>query len=239
MLSKEEVDAEKATMRAIDARPIKKVAEAKQRKRKRLQVLRLAPLPWPSLCRLRCPQAPEFDVPWRPGALAAVCLAFIPSNCVSKPWSHWHDMTLAYERQHSCTFCQVSLCMAALSTWVRVATCCAPRMCFANPACVAQTRLAAAKSKAEAVVGQEDLSERGKAREIEKLYAKARAGKGAKKAKPTRVQKRHAKGPMLDGRMRSDKRQVRLLLLQHSTAQQRKARVCFARGASAPAGATS
>ena len=38
MLSKEEVEAEKATMRAIDARPIKKVAEAKQRKRKRLQV---------------------------------------------------------------------------------------------------------------------------------------------------------------------------------------------------------
>ena len=72
-----------------------------------------------------------------------------------------------------------------------------------------QTRLAAAKSKAEAVVGQEDLSERGKAREIEKLYAKARAGKGAKKSKPTRVQKRHAKGPPLDGRMRSDKRQVR------------------------------
>ncbi len=41
MLSKEEVEAEKATMRAIDARPIKKVAEAKQRKRKRLQVCRL------------------------------------------------------------------------------------------------------------------------------------------------------------------------------------------------------
>lgn len=38
MLSKEEVEAEKASMRAIDARPIKKVAEARQRKRKRLQV---------------------------------------------------------------------------------------------------------------------------------------------------------------------------------------------------------
>ena len=38
MLSKDEVEAEKAAMRAIDARPIKKVAEAKQRKRKRLQV---------------------------------------------------------------------------------------------------------------------------------------------------------------------------------------------------------
>ena len=38
VLSKEEVEAEKETMRAIDARPIKKVAEAKQRKRKRLQV---------------------------------------------------------------------------------------------------------------------------------------------------------------------------------------------------------
>ena len=38
MLTKEEVEAEKANARAIDARPIKKVAEAKQRKRKRLQV---------------------------------------------------------------------------------------------------------------------------------------------------------------------------------------------------------
>ena len=85
MLSKEEVDAEKATMRAIDARPIKKVAEAKQRKRKRLQVLRLAPLHRPSLCRLRCPQAPACVAPGSPGALAAVCLACIPSDCMSKP----------------------------------------------------------------------------------------------------------------------------------------------------------
>ena len=44
MLSKDEVEAEKASMRAIDARPIKKVAEAKQRKRKRLQVA-FPPLP--------------------------------------------------------------------------------------------------------------------------------------------------------------------------------------------------
>lgn len=74
---------------------------------------------------------------------------------------------------------------------------------------LAQTRLAAARAKAEAVVGQEDLSERGKAREIEKLYAKARAGKGAKKAKPSRSQQRHGKkGPPLDGRTRADKRQV-------------------------------
>lgn len=51
MLSKEEVEAEKATMRAIDARPIKKVAEAKQRKRKRLQVRLplLLPQSWPSM----------------------------------------------------------------------------------------------------------------------------------------------------------------------------------------------
>ena len=69
-------------------------------------------------------------------------------------------------------------------------------------------------------MGQEDLSERGKAREIEKLYAKARAGKGAKKAKPTRMQKRHAKGPPLDGRMRADKRQVRFPLLKHINASE-------------------
>ena len=34
----EEVEAEKEHMRAVDTRPIKKVAEAKARKRKRLQV---------------------------------------------------------------------------------------------------------------------------------------------------------------------------------------------------------
>ncbi|CAL8471869.1 g11411 [Coccomyxa elongata] len=109
VLTKEEVEAEKASMRAIDARPIKKVAEARQRKRKRLQ-----------------------------------------------------------------------------------------------------TRLTAARAKAEAVVGQEDLSERGKAREIEKLYAKARAGKGAKKGKPSRSAQRanQTKGKPLDGRLRADKRQV-------------------------------
>ena len=157
------------------------------------------------------------------------CAGLIHSDRVSKPWWHWHDPTLACERQHSCTFSQrVALCMAEVPSCVRVASYCAPQTCVASLACVLQTRLAAAKSKAEAVVGQEDLSERGKAREIEKLYAKARAGKGAKKAKPTRVQKRHAKGPRLDGRMRSDKRQVRSPLLT-STAQRRRPRVCLAR----------
>ena len=38
VLSKEEVDAERAALRAVDARPIKKVAEARLRKRKRLSV---------------------------------------------------------------------------------------------------------------------------------------------------------------------------------------------------------
>ena len=33
------MEAEKAVMRAVDARPIKKIAEAKARKRRRLQVL--------------------------------------------------------------------------------------------------------------------------------------------------------------------------------------------------------
>lgn len=38
ILTREELDAEKAELRAIDSRPIKKVAEAKARKRKRLSV---------------------------------------------------------------------------------------------------------------------------------------------------------------------------------------------------------
>lgn len=38
LVTQEEVEAEREHMRAVDARPIKKVAEAKARKRKRLQV---------------------------------------------------------------------------------------------------------------------------------------------------------------------------------------------------------
>ena len=59
-------------------------------------------------------------------------------------------------------------------------------------------------------MGQEDLSERGKAREIEKLYAKARAGKGAKKGKPSRsaAYTSKKKGKPLDGRLRADQRQA-------------------------------
>ena len=38
MVTREELDAAKAELRAVDARPIKKVMEAKARKHKRLQV---------------------------------------------------------------------------------------------------------------------------------------------------------------------------------------------------------
>ena len=38
ILSKDDIEAEKQRFKAIDARPIKKVAEAKARKKKRLQV---------------------------------------------------------------------------------------------------------------------------------------------------------------------------------------------------------
>lgn len=67
-------------------------------------------------------------------------------------------------------------------------------------------------------MGQADLSERGKAQEVEKLYARARAGRGAKKAKPTRAQREHGKqkGPRLDARMRADQRQARRTALTHT-----------------------
>ena len=45
LVTREEVEAETERMRAGDARPIKKVAEAKARKRKRLQVRHCLSLP--------------------------------------------------------------------------------------------------------------------------------------------------------------------------------------------------
>jgi hypothetical protein len=76
-----------------------------------------------------------------------------------------------------------------------------------------QAKLTAARAKAEAVVGQEDLSERGKAREIEKLYARARAGGGAasnpKKQSRSQKQRSSRKGKPLDARTRADQRQAR------------------------------
>ena len=73
-----------------------------------------------------------------------------------------------------------------------------------------QTKLEAARSKAEAISGNEDMAAGSKAREIEKLYAKARAsGKGKdKKGKPSRSAQYKNKGKPLDPRLRKDKRQV-------------------------------
>eukprot|EP00887_Chlorella_sp_A99_P001387 scaffold8.g1387.t1 len=68
------------------------------------------------------------------------------------------------------------------------------------------TRLTAARQKAEAVAGQEDMPAGAKMREIEKIYKQARSGKGAKKRKPTRADEYKSKGPRLDPRMKKDRR---------------------------------
>ncbi|KAK9814670.1 hypothetical protein WJX72_009544 [[Myrmecia] bisecta] len=107
LVSKEEMEEERLRLRAIDARPIKKVAEAKARKRKRVQV-----------------------------------------------------------------------------------------------------KLEAARHKAEGIAAQDDVPTAAKTREIEKLYAKARATGKGKKAKPTRADQYKKKRP-LDRRMLSDKREVK------------------------------
>lgn len=67
------------------------------------------------------------------------------------------------------------------------------------------TKLAAARQKAEAIAGQEDVPAASKMREIERVMAKARAtgGKGKKKGRNAK-----RKGPPLDPRLRADKRQV-------------------------------
>ena len=60
--------------------------------------------------------------------------------------------------------------------------------------------------------GQQELSGVSKAREINKIYARAHSGGGAKKGKPSRSAKRkqESRGPRLDKRMLSDRRQVGL-----------------------------
>ena len=74
--------------------------------------------------------------------------------------------------------------------------------------CFLQSKLEAAKAKAEAISGQEDLPMGSKMKEIQKLMAKAKAsGKGKGKQKITRSDQYKKQKP-LDRRMFSDKRAV-------------------------------
>jgi len=71
-----------------------------------------------------------------------------------------------------------------------------------------QTKMEAARAKAEAISGQEDLPMGSKMKEIQKLMAKARAsGKGKGKKKATRSDQ-YKKTKPLDRRMMSDKRAI-------------------------------
>lgn len=69
-------------------------------------------------------------------------------------------------------------------------------------------RLNAARKKAEAIMGQEDVSAGSRMKQVEKVLAKARKSEFSqkKKKKPTRSDKMKRKGPPLDRRMRSDRR---------------------------------
>lgn len=72
---------------------------------------------------------------------------------------------------------------------------------------ILQARLDAARQKATSVAAQDDVPMASKMREIEKIYAKARAQNGPKSSKGKgkgRDSKR--KGPALDKRMKKDKR---------------------------------
>lgn len=77
-------------------------------------------------------------------------------------------------------------------------------------ACPAATQ---ARDKAEAIANREDINNSSKMREIEKLYAGARAAgkgrKGAKGGKDKKGRDSKRKGPPLDKRMLADQRGVR------------------------------
>ncbi|CAD7705323.1 unnamed protein product [Ostreobium quekettii] len=70
-------------------------------------------------------------------------------------------------------------------------------------------RLNAARKKAEAVMGQEDISAGSRMRQVQKLLAKARASEYSKKKKkkPGRSDRHKQQGKRLDYRMKADKRQ--------------------------------
>lgn len=75
-------------------------------------------------------------------------------------------------------------------------------------------KLTQARQKAESIANQEDVPMKAKMREIEKVYAKARAaGKGIKRggkrggaAGGSRADQYKSKGPPLDPRLRKDKK---------------------------------
>jgi AdoMet-dependent rRNA methyltransferase SPB1 len=73
------------------------------------------------------------------------------------------------------------------------------------------SKLTQARQKAESIANQEDVPMKAKMREIEKVYAKARAAGGVrsgvrKKGSGSRSDQYKKKGPPLDSRMKKDKR---------------------------------
>ena len=86
-----------------------------------------------------------------------------------------------------------------------------PEVCgHSDGGLVTQVNLEKARLKSEAIVGQEDIPMRSRMKEVEKVYAKARAaGAGKGKKKQTRSGKETAtrKARPLDRRMMSDKRE--------------------------------
>ena len=99
---------------------------------------------------------------------------------------------------------------------------------FFDIAVLHQVRLDTARAKAESILEAQGTEGggRSKAREINALYAKARAGKGAGKSKASRSSKMKAKGPRLDKRMLSDKRQVGQYSYHNSTVMHVSRKLC-------------
>jgi hypothetical protein len=145
---------------------------------------------------------------WRGGALCTDC-----SRLAARQRPFW-TMRICLQLQHAMTTLSITITDELCTTHEIAINIMQVAEAHARKRRRVLQRLAKARSKAETIVDNEDMSVVSKGREIGKLYAKAKAvgrGKGGakngdKKLSRSAREKAKRKGPPLDRRMIADKR---------------------------------